>query len=211
MNDRSFQSGEMIPANSMLLADIFDEQGISFTGLSLGRDITMEMDDEQTNSSVLNDYFKYDVDSYQNGTLNYNLNGLPEGWHSLTLKAWDLQNNSSTKNIDFYVDDAAEILLAEVINYPNPFTEYTKFGFIHNKSGSSFNVEVRIYDINGRYIGHIVQEVPATGNTIAPIEWNGRDANGNIVPAGVYAYHIIVSDIYGNQTIQRQKMIKMDE
>jgi hypothetical protein len=211
MNDRDFQPGAMVPGNSILLADIFDEQGISFTGLSLGRDITMAMDDNLTNSSVLNDYFKYDVDSYQNGTLNYDFNSLSDGWHTITLKAWDLQNNSSTESIDFYVDDAAEILLAEVINYPNPFTGYTKFGFIHNKSGSSFDVEVKIYDINGRYIGQIVQEVPATGNTIAPIEWNGRDANGNEVPAGVYSYHIIVSDIYGNQTIQRQKMIKMDE
>ncbi len=210
-DDRKFQSGELTSSNPLLIADITDDHGISFTGISLGRDITVNLNDDLSNSMILNDYFKYNLNSYQSGTVNYKMESLEAGWYTLSLKAWDLQNNSSTQDIDFYVDDAAEILLSEVINYPNPFTEYTQFGFIHNKTGSDFEVEIKIYDINGRYIGHLEQEVSSSGSGIAPIIWNGRDANGNMVPAGIYTYNIIVSDLYGNKTIQRQKMIKMNE
>jgi flagellar hook assembly protein FlgD len=139
------------------------------------------------------------------------LEGLAHGWHTISLKAWDLQNNSSEEIIDFYVDDAAGILLSEVVNYPNPFVESTTFGFVHNKNGSALEIEVKIYDINGKYIGSLVEEVNVSAGGVAPITWNGRDQHGNEVPAGFYTYHIIVSDLYGNTTIQRQKMIKMNK
>jgi flagellar hook assembly protein FlgD len=124
------------------------------------------------------------------------------------LKAWDLQNNSSEKTIEFFVNDAAEIALSEVVNYPNPFSEYTTFGFVHNKKSAILEVEVKIYDINGRFIGSLAEQV--SGNGFTPITWNGRDQYGNEVPAGFYTYQLIVSDTYGNTTVQRQKMIKLD-
>jgi len=211
INDRSFTSGDQVASNSTLFADIFDDYGINFTGNSLGRDLVLTLDDDDVNSTVVNDYFRIDVDSYQSGKLAYNLSSLKDGWHTLSLKGWDLQNNSTTEVIDFYVDDAAEILLSQVMNYPNPFSEYTTFGFIHNKSGSDFSVEIKIYDINGRYVGYLEQEVSSSGNGISPIRWDGKDANGSPLPSGVYTYNILVTDYYGNKTIQRQKMIKIDE
>jgi hypothetical protein len=211
INDQNFNTGDQVASNSTLLAEIFDESGVNFTGNSLGRDLVMVIDDNQVNSIVMNDYFNIDVDSYQSGSLTYPLQSISDGWHTLSLKGWDLQNNSTTEVIDFYVDDAAEIYLSQVVNYPNPFSEFTTFGFVHNKSGSAFDVEIKIYDINGRYIGHLVQEVSSSGNGISPIRWNGNDANGSPVPSGVYSYNIIVTDSYGNTTIQRQKMIKISD
>ena len=183
---------------------------MNFTGHSLGRDIVMVMDDNDMNSMVMNEYFSYDVDSYQSGRLDYFLESLANGWHTISLKAWDSHNNSSTELIDFYVDDQAEILLSNVINYPNPFREYTNFGFVTNKSGANLEVEIKIYDLHGRYIGQIIQDIEASSST-APIGWNGRDSNGNVVPSGVYTYNIIVTDYYGNKTIQQQKMIKISD
>jgi hypothetical protein len=169
------------------------------------------MDEEWSNSMVMNEYFRLDLDTYKSGSLFYPFEGLEKGWHSLTLKAWDLQNNSSQKTIEFYVDDAIEILLTDVVNYPNPFTENTTFGFMHNKNGAELEVEIDIYDLNGRYVGSLYEHVSSNGGTISPIVWNGRDQNGAEVPAGFYTYHIRVSDNYGNTTIQRQKMIKLQK
>lgn len=211
INDYSFTSGNQVASNSTLLAEISDESGVNFTGNSLGRDLVMILDNNQSNSMIMNDYFKIDVDSYQSGKLVYGFQDLSDGWHTLSLKGWDLQNNSTTELIDFYVDDAAEIYLSQVVNYPNPFSDYTTFGFVTNKSGSAFQVEIKIYDINGRYVGYIEQEVSSNGSGVSPIRWNGNDANGSPLPSGVYSYNIIVTDYYGNTTIQRQKMIKISE
>ena len=51
----------------------------------------------------------------------YNLSGLSEGSHSLTLKAWDNFNNSSEKSILFLVESGEKFILKNLINYPNPF------------------------------------------------------------------------------------------
>ena len=211
LDDRTFHPGGMTSKTPLLIADISDEHGVSFTGNSLGRDITMHLDSDMANSIVLNEYYKYHLNSYQSGSVVYRMEAVGQGWHTLQLKAWDLQNNSSVSQVDFYVDDAVEILLSGVINYPNPFRENTRFGFIHNKKDGNLSVEIRIYDINGRYVGHILEDFPVHENGITPIFWNGRDANGNELPGGLYTYHLIVTDSYGNQTVQRQKMIKMSE
>jgi hypothetical protein len=211
LNNKDFQDRDITNSTPLLFADISDDHGVNFTGHSLGRDITMVMDEEWSNSMVMNEYFRLDLDTYKRGSLFYPFEGLEKGWHSLTLKAWDLQNNSSQKTIEFYVDDATEILLTEVVNYPNPFTENTTFGFVHNKSGADLEVEIDIYDLNGNYVGSLYENVSSTGGNISPIVWNGRNQNGVEVPAGFYTYHIKVSDNYGNTTIQRQKMIKLQK
>ncbi len=211
LDDRSFKSGNTTTSKPLLLADIFDEQGIQSTGHSLGRDLSLILDDNFSNSQTVNDYFSPDVDNYQRGEVKYQLDKLSKGWHTLSLKAWDLQNNSSEETIDFYVDDDAEILLREVVNYPNPFINETNFGFIHNKSGAILEVEIKIYDMDGRYVGFLKETLNSSGYQVNPIVWNGRNQNGDPVKPGLYTYHISVTDSYGNVSLQRQKMIKLAE
>ncbi|MCF6171187.1 MAG: type IX secretion system sortase PorU [Bacteroidales bacterium] len=211
LDDHKFEPGMVTSSKPLLIAHLFDEQGIHSTGQSLGRDLALVMDKDYSNTHIVNEYFSPDVNTYQSGEVEYQLSNLSKGWHSLSLKAWDLQNNSSEEIIDFYVDDDAEILLREVLNYPNPFTETTKFGFIHNKSGTKLTVDIRIYDINGRFIGALNETVSTSGYQIQPILWNGRDQNGQEVKPGLYTYEISVTDFYGNVSVQRQKMIKLGE
>ena len=209
LDDRSFKEGNATSSQPLLIADLFDEQGIQSTGQSLGRDLSVTLDN--SNSHIVNDYFNPAVDTYQSGEILYQLNKLSKGWHSIRLKAWDVQNNSTEETVDFYVDDAAEILLKEVINYPNPFIEETYFGFIHNKSGAQLQVEIMIYDMSGRFIGSIKENVSSAGYQINPIMWNGKNQNGERVKSGLYTYQISVTDYYGNVSVQRQKMIKLGE
>jgi len=211
LDNKNFQSGQTTTGHPTLMAELFDEFGISYTGQSLGRDLVMVLDDNYTSSEIVNDYFSLDVDTYKKGSLTYQLEDLEKGWHKIYLKAWDLLNNSSEETIDFYVDDQADILLAEVVNYPNPFVNETNFGFIHNKTNSILNVQVMIYDMNGRFIGELNKSLGSEGNKIAPLVWNGCNQYGSQVSPGVYTYNIIVTDYYGNQSIQRQKMIKLSE
>lgn len=211
LNNENFQSGDDVPINSYFLADLFDQSGIHSTGNSLGRDIALTMDGDLANTMVMNEYYVPDVDTYQSGEVSYLFNGLTDGWHLFTLKAWDLQNNSSETTIDFYVDEYAEILLSNVMNYPNPFSDETYFGFIHNKQGAVLDVQIKIYDINGRFVTQLDDNVGSVGDEAIPIKWDGKDHNGNPLPSGLYTYHILVTDYTGNTTIQRQKMIKLSE
>lgn len=211
LNTKNFESGDIIPSHPLLIAELQDDQGINFTGHSLGRDITLVMDDDFANTMVMNDYFTLDVDSYKSGKLSYQFNRLTKGWHTLTLKAWDLENNSSQKTIEFFVDESANILLTNVINYPNPFSNETHFGFTNNKTGEILQVNINIFDMNGRFIRNLENKVNTESNNQSSLTWDGRDYNGSPLPAGFYSYVITVTDRFGNKTTQHQKLIKIND
>ena len=207
LNNNSFVSGDVVTSSPVLLATIFDESGVNCTGSSIGRDIVMIIDENYSNPFILNNYFSFDIDSYQSGKIIYPLSNLSNGHHTLTIKAWDIQNNSTEKTIEFVVDDNAVFSLFEVINKPNPFDDETVFSFSHNKGGITFNVSIRIYDLQGNFIVEL-----STGEEYlnkGSISWNGKNANEVPISSGMYVYTIEVTDNYGNIAVQQQKLFRI--
>ncbi|MBT8274477.1 MAG: type IX secretion system sortase PorU, partial [Bacteroidia bacterium] len=127
MNDENFVSGGITNQGPTLLAKLSDENGIN-TASGIGHDIIAVLDGDETNPFKLNDYYLADVDDYQRGKVTYPFRDLEPGLHTLSLKAWDVYNNSSTAEIQFVVFDENEALvIRNVLNYPNPFVNYTEF------------------------------------------------------------------------------------
>ena len=195
MNDESFVSGGITNENPTLLAKLFDENGIN-TASGVGHDIVATIDGDETNPFILNDYYLADEDTYQSGALSYPFRNLSPGLHTLTLKAWDVYNNASTKEIQFVVFDQNQSLeLKNVLNYPNPFINYTEFWFNHNSSGT-LNVNIQIFTVSGKLIKTINTQTN-TGNGTSSlsrdITWDGTDDFGNKIGKGVYVYKLNVS------------------
>jgi hypothetical protein len=70
-------------------------------------------------------------------------------------------------------------------NYPNPFNSGTTIEFNLPQSGF---VELKIYNLLGELICIPLQNHLLAGDHT--INWNGKDATGNICPTGVYFYQI---------------------
>ena len=208
LNNPDFISGDVVTSKAVLYARIYDPAGINFTGSGLGRDIVMTIDNDYNNSVRLNDYFAIDMDSYQQGIVQYPFSELLPGIHSLTIKAWDLQNNSSESTIEFYVDDDAQIDVFQVLNYPNPFENLTRFEFKHNKMGVPLKIRINIYDKEGRWVIGLSQNNNSGSTVSEPIYWDGTDDDGAKVTDGLYVYSIEVTDPAGNTTIRQQKLLK---
>jgi len=194
MNDESFVSGGITNENPTLLVKLFDENGIN-TASGVGHDIVATLDGDETNPFILNDYYVTDPDTYQSGSLSYPFRDLSPGLHTLTLKAWDVYNNASTKEIQFVVFDQNQSLeLKNVLNYPNPFINYTEFWFNHNSS-DILNVSIQIFTVSGKLIKTINTQTN-TGSGISSlsrdITWDGTDDFGNKVGKGVYVYKLNV-------------------
>ena len=208
INDRDFQDGDEVTNSLTLIADLFDESGIHSTGNSLGRDIVAVIDEDYSNSMILNTYFSTDANSYKKGELSVDLKYLEEGWHTLNLKAWDLMNNSSEMTVDFFVSKEILPTLSEVYNYPNPFNEITTFTCNFNGDIGVKSFEIEIFNINGQFVTSLVSDAGVSPDGLK-IEWNGLDQNGNVLPQGVYLYNVLVTDEIGNTSVRQQKMIKL--
>ena len=211
LNDNSFTSGDVVVNKPVLLSYMYDESGINSTGNGLGHDIVMILDNDYANPTVMNDYFIMDINSYKSGKIVYPFNELTQGLHTLMIKAWDLQNNSSEKTIEFIVDDAADIKLSKVLNYPNPFIDNTRFEFVDNKYGTVLETIIRIYDMNGDFVVELGSNDLEGSNIPGPIHWDGRNSNGAIIAPGTYIYTIEVRDGYDNVTVQQQKLLKINK
>ncbi|MGB0186362.1 MAG: type IX secretion system sortase PorU, partial [Flavobacteriaceae bacterium] len=194
MNDESFVSGGITNENPTLLVKLFDENGIN-TASGVGHDIVATLDGDETNPFILNDYYVTDPDTYQSGSLSYPFRDLSPGLHTLKLKAWDVYNNASTKEIQFVVfDQNQSLVLKNVLNYPNPFINYTEFWFNHNSS-DILNVSIQIFTVSGKLIKTINTQTntgSGTSSLSRDITWDGTDDFGHKVGKGVYVYRLNV-------------------
>lgn len=84
----------------------------------------------------------------------------------------------------------------EVYCYPNPFSpRQDLLKFRYSTKGVLEKVTIRIYDFAFNYVSTVIQNAPRISNLEgSPDFWDGRDANGNFVPNGVYFYRIDIGD-----------------
>ena len=209
MNDESFVSGGITNESPSLLVKLEDENGIN-TANGIGHDIVAILDGDETNQYVINDYYQTELDNYQKGVANYPLRDLEPGLHTLTLKAWDVYNNSSTSEIQFVVHDEDQgLVINNVLNYPNPFVNYTEFWFNHNSS-ESLDVSVQIFTVSGKLVKTLNGQTntseccgKGTSALSRDIIWDGRDDFGDKIGKGVYIYKLIVRSPLLNKTVEK--------
>jgi hypothetical protein len=192
LNDESFVDGGNTNTSPNLIAVLVDPSGINTSITAVDHDIVAVLDGDTSNPIVLNDFYQTELDDFTNGKVNYKLRDLAVGPHTLKLKAWDTYNNSSEATLNFVVVSNAILNLENVLNYPNPFVNYTEFWFNHNKPNEPLEVQIQVFTVSGKLIKTINQNVQTTGTLARTISWNGLDDFGNKIGKGVYIYKLKV-------------------
>ncbi|MBL0314952.1 MAG: type IX secretion system sortase PorU [Flavobacteriales bacterium] len=207
MNDTTFVSGGVTDTEPVFVAVLRDENGINTVGNGIGHDLIAVLDSDSQNPIVLNEYYETDLDTYQSGRINYKMPELDEGNHTISLKAWDIHNNSSNSSLDFVVAASSEIALEHVLNYPNPFTTHTEFMFEHNQACVALDVRLQVFTVSGKLVKTIEQKVMQNGFRSDPIAWDGTDDFGDRIGRGVYVYKLEVRNDSGETAEQFEKLV----
>lgn len=206
MNDESFVNGGITNSDPYILALLEDDNGINTAG-GIGHDIVAIIDGDEENPIILNDYYEADVDTYQSGKVYYQLKDLEPGLHHLTLKAWDVYNNSAIAELDFVVSGNDELRLTNVLNYPNPFVDYTEFWFNHNRPFEPLNVQVQVFTVTGKIVWSHQQTITTDGFLSRDIVWDGLDDFGQKIGKGVYVYKLTVESTVTNQRQEKYEKL----
>ena len=206
MNDTTFKPGGTTNENPTLLAIVNDKNGINTTGNGIGHDIVATLD-EKGNTYTLNNYYEAQRDSYQSGRISYPLSNLSEGQHTISLKVWDIYNNSTTATLDFKVVSADKFVIEDLMNYPNPFSGSTSFVFDHNQAGQVLNVYIWIYSLDGKLVRNLNAQVNSESYQSEPIVWDGTNEGGGKIGPGMYMYKVVVQNENGATSEQSSKMI----
>ncbi len=231
-SQENFITGDIIGENVTLVVDLADSvSGINIAG-EIGHRLTLQIDpDEETCISQLNqfrgvtitdltDLFQFREGDHLSGTVEFPLT-FPqevdiagslvncvgpggEDRHTLVVKAWDNSNNSTTASVEVLIAHEEGLVLQDVLNYPNPFRESTTFTFIANRDAE---VTIKIYTISGQLVHTL--EYPLARSGFNMVEWDGRDADGDIPANGVYLYKVIARALGESALVQREVIGRM--
>ncbi len=207
LNSESFANNGITDETPMLIAKLYDENGINTVGNGIGHDILAILDGNTSKPIVLNEYYTANIDSYQSGSIQYNFSKLDKGRHTLLLKVWDVNNNSSEANLDFIVQEKVELALEHVLNYPNPFTTKTEFYFEHNQVCNDLEAQIQVFTVSGRLVKTINQQVLTNGYRSNGISWDGLDDYGDQLAKGVYVYRLKVKTPEGKTSEKQEKLV----
>lgn len=123
---------------------------------------------------------------------------------SMAIVMCDASGNlSDTLKLKFIV--SPKLNLIDYGNFPNPFTDQTRFAYELTENVDEFSLD--IYTVDGRRIRHLTQESTLTdldprAGAYHEILWDGRDKNGDFVANGVYFYQLKITK--DKTTIKRQ-------
>jgi peptidase C25-like protein len=197
-DSRTFESGDYVQRNPLLIVDLADENGINTTGLGVGHQISAWIDGSPETID-LTPKFETSLEDSRKGTVEKYLYDLKSGVHTIKIRAWDVYNNFSIAEASFRIaGDEEGIIIENIVSIPNPMLESTTIRFNHNIT-PPFDLRIDIYTLMGHNIMTINETVTAPFEVHIP--WDGLDRNGNNVPTGTYPYKIYVRSIDGQQKV----------
>lgn len=204
INDSLWKNGGITSANPYLYALVYDENGINTVGTGIGHEISAFLDDEDEEVIVLNDFYTAFPNSYQRGSVKYQLKDLANGPHKLKIRVWDVANNSSESETEFIVADNSEMVLDQIFAVPNPSKvgEGASFWLQHNLDGKEIKIEVDVINLAGVKVANMESQFVAEGNNYQGISWDGRSASGTAVSEGMYVFYVRITDMETGETVQ---------
>jgi len=207
MNDSLFRDGGLTGTNSLLYAIITDASGINVSGNNVGHDLTAVLDNEVETPYVLNDFYETAANTYKRGYVTFPMNNLTDGVHTLTIKAWDVFNNSGTGVVVFEVANGAVVKIRNIYSYPNPFRESTRFVFEHNHPNEELSATIQIFNTAGALVRTLDQTFTPTGSNSADIVWDGTGNAGEKLPGGLYICRIKIATAKNIEDLGYQKVV----
>ncbi len=207
MNDTTFSSGDVTHADPTLYALLSDQSGINTTGNGIGHNITAVLDNNHAQSYNLNAYYVADKGNFTKGTVSFQLKGLSEGNHVISLTAWDLYNNSSTVSLSFVVEPSTKLVIEHLINMPNPVTDVTYFVFEHNQAGHVLKIKIDIFNLDGQLVKSLQEVLKPEGFSSGRIYWNCTTNTGQKISRGIYVYQLQVTAQDGETKYLRNKLV----
>lgn len=194
-DDISFDNSYLVNSNFTLIVKLSDETGLNTTGTGVGHKLEAVLNDDEDHSIDLSNYFIGDLDAGgKSGSVNYKFTNLDPGEYKIKIEAWDVFNNNAEEEKFFTVVSGNDLVVRNVVNYPNPFNSETTFTMQHNSS-NPIDVRILIYTIAGRKIKEISKQ--SILDRFVKIPWDGRDADGNLIANGTYLYKVIVESQTG--------------
>lgn len=192
VNHDQFTSGDVVNEAPMIIASVSDNIGINLSSAGVGHSMSLRLD-ETKNYSDVSLYYTPTIGETVSGVINYPLEDLPDGVHTLTLKVWDTAGNSTRQDIEITVENGLVPHIFDVYTDANPATTEVNFFIRHDRPDAMSTVEIQVYDLMGRLVWKSSKTGQSDMAVSSPINWDLCDMAGRRVNRGIYVYKALIS------------------
>lgn len=177
-------------------------------GTGVGHDITAIVDNNPRHTYNLNSAFVPAVGDYKRGTISMPLDRLSEGEHTLTLRAWDLYNNSSFAKMSFYVDPTLAPDFVELKMSSSPVIAGTSTAFVlsHDRPNCEISVRIDVFSVQGQLCWSNSETV-VCGDNLYSYEWDGTAQGGQPLSTGVYVARAYMTEGGVTSSVKTTKFV----
>ncbi len=207
LNTETFRNGDDVNESPMVIADISSKSGINFSTSGIGHQMTLLLDGKTLYSDV-STYYTPSISNGDDmgGTINYPLEDLSAGNHTLRLKVWDNFSNSTDKTVEFNVVNGLKPQIYDVYTTASPAHTEANFYLTHDRPDATITVRLSVYNLMGQEVWTSTQTGKSDMFKSFPITWDLTDATGRRVQRGIYLYRASISTD-GKQESTKSKKI----
>ena len=202
LNTPYFENGDEVDPNPLFVAELKDVSGINTIGSGIGHDIILKIDNDIRQEYVLNNYYKSNVGSYNSGIVTYQLSDLTPGKHKLFFRAWDLQNNSVSAELEFEVVSDLKMSIYNMYVYPNPVENIANVVIEHDKPLAPLDIQMYVYDLSGRLIYQESNNLITDATYKINLSWSIN----SFVSDGLYYMKVVLTDDKKRKTTKSTKI-----
>jgi len=193
VGDTTFIAGGIAAPNTKLVAILSDASGINISSFDPQRNLKAVLDGTQT--FIVNNYYQAISDKSTKGIVNFPIDGLSKGKHTLSLSASDNHNNTTQVEVAFVVSDGNGLEINQLANYPNPVNSETKFWFTHNRPGEDLEATLVIYNLAGQVVLSQNYTIEESQYLVTLPEWKIDNAEGRKPGPGLYIARLFVRSL----------------
>lgn len=210
LNSLDFKDGGLVNETPMLMAAFSDDSGINISTSGIGHQMTILIDGKTLYTDV-SQYYTPSMDGDNGGSVNYPIDELENGEHTLRFKVWDTANNSSEVTITFTVMQGLTPDIASVYTTTNPVSDFAEFFVEHNRPDAIIDVTLTIYNLMGRKVWSKTETGKSDMFTSFPIEWDLTDTAGRRVEQGIYIYRAEISTSDSSSATASKKIMVLSQ
>lgn len=183
IDNPGFTDGSSIIETGTFHVEFEDESGINSGYLPIGNSLSVLIDGKESHRGICN-YFNPQDDG-KSGTIEFPLENLSYGYHTITFSASDIAGNRISKSISFYVSPANSTAMINVKE--SPARTNATFSISHSFENGNPDIKLIITDNNGK-------EVWSKKTSSQTVNWNLTNNEGEKINDGIYYYHAIIEN-----------------
>ena len=206
LGDPDFVDGGKVTSTPYFVAQLRDESGINFSGNGVGHDLSLTIDNDPAQTYNLNDYYVSHFGDFTGGTVSFCIPTMSEGRHSLTFRAWDVLNNTSSQTLSFEVDGSLKPHVMKLTASQNPAITSTNFLLSYDMPGTECVFHLQVFDFTGREVWSYKAPLSSASGMVS-VPWNLTTGLGGRLGAGIYLYRATIDHNGVKTTTKAEKII----